>query len=76
MRCIAFEIFSPSTVARDRDQKTPRLLEIGVGEVWLVDPHSGTIECRTQDGTRTAVGDEVIHSDVIRGFSLRRDDIA
>jgi len=72
---VAFEIFSPSTVARDRDQKTPRLLELGVQEVWLIDPRAGTIECWTQTGTRTAVGDQAIHSGVIPGFSLHGDDV-
>ncbi len=65
-----FEILSPSTASHDRDVKTPRLLELGVREVWLVDPGAGTIECHTAVGVRSAHGTDSIASDVVPGFRV------
>ncbi len=68
---VVFEILSPSTASRDRDLKTPRLLELGVREVWLVDPRSREIVCRAAAGARSARGNEAIASEIIAGFSVR-----
>ncbi len=64
------EVLSPSTAERDRTIKAHRLLEIGVQEVWLVDPEAQTVELRATGSCRTAVGDESLRSVVVAGFEV------
>ncbi len=72
---LAIEVLSPSTQRRDRDIKAGRLLEIGVAEVWLVDPAKRTIEVRTAgDRLLARAGDEAA-SQVLPGFTLTVDDL-
>ena len=68
---VVFEILSPSTASRDRDVKSPRLLELGVREVWLLDPQAGTVERRTGKTMRSARGSTPLASDVVAGFEIR-----
>ena len=41
---LVVEVLSPSTTKTDRHRKRPAYLAHGVGEVWLVDPDTRTIE--------------------------------
>lgn len=41
---LVVEVLSPSTRRRDRHRKRPTYLSHGVGELWLVDPDTRTIE--------------------------------
>ncbi len=70
---IAFEILSPATARHDRDRKTPRLIEIGVEEVWLVDPRTRWVERHTSQGVRRVEGEDSISSDAVAGFELTPD---
>ena len=72
---LALEVLSPSTEQQDRVVKTRRLLACGVKEVWLVDPRRGKVAVASIRDPREATGDEVVHSDVIRGFSLSPEDL-
>lgn len=68
---LAIEVYSPSTRRRDRTVKVRRLLQLGVGEVWLVDPVARTIEVRTSEEGRLVSGDDVAASAAVPGFTVR-----
>jgi len=72
---IVVEVLSPSTAARDRGRKTGIYLRAGVGEVWLIDPYSGSIEVHTSLGVTGNAGHEVVRSDVIAEVALRGADL-
>ena len=72
---IAMEIHSPSTPERDRSVKAERLLEIGVDEVWLIEPATKTIEVRTLAGRMIARGADAATSTSIEGFRLVPDEL-
>ncbi len=72
---LAIEILSPSTEVQDRRVKTRRLLAAGVKEVWLVDPRRRRISVACIREPREAVGEDVVHSQVIDGFSLAPADL-
>ncbi len=64
-------IATASTAARDRTVKTPRLLRLGVEEVWLVDPRAQAIERHSVSaGVVRVSGDESLPSQAIEGFEL------
>lgn len=44
------EILSPSTAVKDRKIKLPLYIQLGVGHVWIVDPHAKTIEILRNSG--------------------------
>ncbi len=67
---LAVEVHSPSTRGLDRGIKAERLLEIGVEEVWLVEPATKTIEVRTLAGRTIARGSEPAVSNALPGFRL------
>ena len=67
---VVFEVLSPSTRRRDRGYKCRRYLEVGVGEVWLVDSAERVIEIHTRSGARVARGAEVAASEIVSGFTL------
>lgn len=67
---LAVEILSPSSERRDREVKRKHLLEAGVAEVWLVDPHTRTIEVDDASGRRRAAGDDTLSSTAVPGFEL------
>lgn len=67
---LVVEVLSPSTRARDREVKAGHLLELGVREVWLIDPAARDIEVRTRRDTRTAAGRQRLGSSVVPGFAL------
>ena len=67
---VAIEVLSPSTRHRDRHTKAERLLEIGVAEVWLVDPIAQTIEVRTERERTYARGSAFAESGAVPGFEL------
>ena len=48
------EIRSPSTGRGDRKVKRPAYQRAGVGEYWIVDPDSWTVECWQPADTRPA----------------------
>jgi len=66
----AFEVLSPSTERRDRRQKTPRMLEAGAEEVWLLDPVQEVIERHTREAVEVAADDERVASRAIPRFEL------
>ncbi len=76
---VAVEVLSPSTASRDRRIKTLRMIDAGVAEVWLVDPHSSTIERydreRYRDVPQRAAGAQVLRSDAVAGFALTALDL-
>jgi Uma2 family endonuclease len=67
---LAIEVLSPATARRDRDVKRRRLLHAGVGEVWIVDPATETVEVYDAAGVRAASGSETIRSRVVPGFDV------
>lgn len=67
---LAIEILSARTMKRDRHVKTPRLIELGVGEVWLVDEANETIEIHTRDGHRVIRAGDEARSAILDGFVL------
>lgn len=72
---LAVEVLSPSTQGRDRRVKTRRLLELGVAEVWLVDPHAGTVEVKATGYALQAGGGETVRSRVVAAFSVAVDEL-
>lgn len=54
----------------DRHVKTPRLIELGVGEVWLVDEAKHTIEIHTRNGHRVIRARDEARSAIVGGFVL------
>ncbi len=73
---LAVEVLSPSTAARDREQKTAIYLRAGVREVWLVDPDSHAIEVHTAAGVRRLAPAEFAESAVVPGFRLSWDELS
>lgn len=72
---VAFEILSPGTAKHDRDRKTPRLIEIGVEEVWLVEPRKGWVERHTRDAVHRVEGTESAASDAVPGLEVTPDEL-
>jgi Uma2 family endonuclease len=48
---LAVEVFSPSSRIQDREVKRSAYLQVGVNEVWLVDPEERAVFVSRQDGT-------------------------
>ncbi len=71
---LVVEVLSPSTASRDRTVKRVRLLDLGVDEVWLVDPGLRVVEVydrgRYADVPRRASGTPAIDSHALAGFGL------
>jgi Uma2 family endonuclease len=67
---VVAEVLSPSTAARDRNVKVAKYLEVGVGEVWLLDPKRETVEVHSTAGARMASGAEVIPSRALPKLEL------
>ncbi len=54
---LAVEVLSPSTRVYDRDFKQRAYLNLGVEEVWLVDPETATVDAWNEEGHRRVSGD-------------------
>ncbi len=67
---LVVEVLSASTEGRDRGYKVRRYLRAGVGEVWLVDRRTQTIEVHERTGVRAATGDQEIVSRAVDGFRV------
>ena len=67
---VCFEVLSPSTARRDRGTKLPRLLESGVGEVWILDPRKRTVEVHDGGSPRIARGEAQIRSRILPALHL------
>jgi Uma2 family endonuclease len=67
---LVVEVLSPATAERDRRSKRAGYLRLGVGEVWIVDPASRSIEVHDRAGARTARGAEAARSAVLEGFEV------
>lgn len=67
---LAVEVLSPSTALRDRTIKKTRLLELGVAEVWIVDPASRAIEVHTRARAHVFRGEQEARSRAVEGFSI------
>src|SRR5262245_30878342 len=70
---LVVEFLSPSTRRRDRSIKTSKYLAVGVGEVWLVDTESRTVERHRRDGVAIAKGAEALESAEVAGFTVAPD---
>ncbi len=53
---LAVEVLSPSTRVYDRDFKQRAYLNLGVEEVWLVDPDTATIDIWNEEGHERIAG--------------------
>ncbi len=67
---VAFEVLSPASVRHDREVKLPRLLDLGVEEVWLVDPRARTIERHDRTGATQGDPDAAVASQAVPGLEL------
>jgi Uma2 family endonuclease len=72
---IVVEVASPSTRARDRQQKLAWYRAYGVEECWLVDAREGFIEVHrlglpAGEAARMFRGDEIVESGVLPAFRL------
>ena len=67
---LVVEVLSRRTEQRDRQVKTPRLLALGVAEVWLIDERVRTVEVHTSRGHRVLRGSDEARSEVLEGFGL------
>ena len=67
---VVFEVLSPTTSRRDREQKTQIYLRAGIAEVWLVDPATRSIDLVTGGGTRHHDAEDVAESVVLPGLRL------
>ena len=73
---LVVEVLSPSTEARDRVVKAKRYANVGVREMWLVDPEANTIEVlvNSEEGFRheAIFGEsEIVRSVVLAGLDRR-----
>lgn len=58
---LVVEVVSPSTETRDRGIKLERYRHFGVGEYWIVDPDSWTVEVWKRDAPESEpVGDTLV----------------
>jgi Uma2 family endonuclease len=57
---LAVEVFSPSSRITDREVKRNAYLQVGVKEVWLVDPKEKIVFVSRQDGTLDQPHDRVL----------------
>jgi Uma2 family endonuclease len=72
---LVVEILSPTTEARDRGLKKKAYARYGVGEYWIVDPVTQTIEVYrlTPEGFRLAATyakDNILETSLLPGFLL------
>src|ERR1051326_783494 len=67
---LVIEVLAPATARRDRVVKTRHLLEAGVGEVWLIDAATATVEMIDASSRRSARGNQPISSRVVAGFEV------
>lgn len=67
---LAFEVLSPSSEARDRDVKTPRLLSAGCREVWLLAWADGWVERVTAEGRVRVEREDELRSTVLADFRV------
>jgi Uma2 family endonuclease len=77
---LVVEVLSPSTAAHDRAIKLPIYAEVGVPEVWLIDPQAKTVEVLKLQGKKyfveaTHAGDQVLASDLFPGWQLSLADL-
>ena len=67
---LVVEQLSPRTRRHDREVKTPRLIELGVAEVWLLDDAKRVVEVHTRDGHRVYREADRAASQAVPGFGL------
>jgi Uma2 family endonuclease len=77
---LAFEIISEGTWQRDRVAKKSLYEQFGVGEYWIIDPESRTIEVfALVEGSYSlrsrAEGNERANSRLLKGFGLSFSDL-
>jgi Uma2 family endonuclease len=77
---LLIEILSPSTGARDLNQKRKLYARAGVAEYWIVDPDDATIEIQRLQGkvlsTHALFGaGETLTSPLLAGLSLTLDEV-
>lgn len=68
---LVVEVLSPATRANDLGIKRDRYLQVGVRELWLVDPSDKTlVRARPSAGDEQLGSAATLASDVLNGFSL------
>ena len=72
---LVFEVLSPSTSRRDREQKTRIYLRAGIAEVWLVDASSRSIDVVTSDGVLHHDADTAAESAALPGLRVSWTEI-
>ena len=80
---IVFEYVSKSNAVYDRTTKADTYLALGVRELWLIDPASGTIEVRNSIlrserrvwEIRTYTAGESAESRILQGWAVSVDDL-
>lgn len=68
---LVVEVLSPATRSNDLGVKRTYYLEVGVGELWLVDPAAKTLtRARPSAGDEELSSRDRLSSDLLTGFSL------
>jgi Uma2 family endonuclease len=66
---IAVEVLSPSESAIDEHRRVRDYLGAGSREVWILDRVNGELFVHTADGIRLLLGNDVLESPLLPGFS-------
>lgn len=69
---LVVEVLSPSTAVYDRTTKADTYAALGVGELWLVDPETRTIERRVHDGSRWGTPVTIVDPGVLESHVFPR----
>jgi Uma2 family endonuclease len=77
---LVVEVLSPSTAAHDRATKLKIYAEVGVPEVWFIDPKAKTVEVLRLQGEKylidaTYAGHQVLTSTLFPSWQLPLDDL-
>ncbi|HMB02773.1 MAG TPA: Uma2 family endonuclease [Isosphaeraceae bacterium] len=67
---LAVEVIWPNDSAYEVDEKIEAYLKVGVRLVWVINPHTRTVDIHSPDGPRGRLreGDELSGEEVIPGF--------
>ena len=73
---LVFEVLFPGTRHVDLGEKREDYARAGIGEYWLIDPDTGTVQCLVltgdhYDAQASSVGTDRVASTVLAGFAIR-----
>lgn len=68
---VVFEILSITTRDDDLKKKLPQYLQLGVKEVWIIDPKQKSITLHWKDTSTTFQGYDWVKSKIIQGFKIQ-----